>query len=88
MPIQSNGRKCPLQIFCQNRTKFLIFRNQLFCEIRVRLTRQLKALHQFTYNMLSIRSRTTISGNQQLSTVSIAVFQNLICVEDLIFYSF
>ena len=37
VPIQRNSRKRPLQVFCQNRTEFLIFRNQFFCEVSFRL---------------------------------------------------
>ena len=56
MTIQCDGRKRTLQIFSQDRSKFLIFSHQLFREVSLRLTRHFKALHQFAHNMFSIRS--------------------------------
>ena len=88
MTIQCNCRKCPLQIFCQNRTKLLIFFNQLFCEICFRLTRQFETLHQLTNDMLRICCRTTIASHKKLSTVLIGLLQQKVCSNNIILRRF
>ena len=88
MAIQRNSRKRPLQIFCQNRTEFLILSNQLFYEICFRLTGQLEALHQFTNDMLRICCRTTIAGHKKLSTVLIGLLQQKVCGDNIILRRF
>ena len=88
MTIQCNSRKCPLQVFCQNRTEFLIFGDQPFCKISFGLTRQLKALHQFTNDMLRICCRTTIASHKKLSTVLIGLLQQKVCGNNIILRRF
>ncbi len=84
MAIQRNSRKCPLQVFCQNRSKFLILGDQPFCKISFRLTRQLEALHQLTNDMLRICCRTTITSHEKLTTVLIGLLQQKVCGNNII----
>ena len=71
MSIQRNSRKRTLQVFRQNSSKFLIFSNKFVCEIHVWFSREFEAFHQFSNNMFCIRSRSTVSSNQQFTAILI-----------------